>query len=412
MDTMTLRKRLTIIAAVLVSGCETARPPEPAPERDPPGPALRLLNVEFRLAAMEAGLGVTDISGRADRLESIAFLRRHLARTVDAVQKPDAAQWAKVRVDLLEVGEDLIRIDAEGTLARISAMGRHACNEGLQDVFTALRQTEGNPAAALSADVRALLGDAEQQRREARRWVMVGLVSRAGVDAASTVSAAYSLSRLATSGAPRRLTSFLRPGEMAVLEAAGTGGRVTVRVLAAHGVLALTDAEIYALAQAGVLSAAAIQLLAMNKAATYDAGAFGQWVSAAQTGPPRGGNPAAADYQVKHCGPREYRLPPGAGEEGIWADGIRQADGTILEAKYVGQPGKSPYVPNSQCPDHVCAKVLRETLDEFRRYAQLLRTPGVPARALEVITNDAGAADFFRRLMRELGIAGQVVVRP
>jgi hypothetical protein len=49
---------------------------------------------------------------------------------------------------------------------------------------------------------------------------------------------------------------------------------------------------------------------------------------------------------------------------------------------------------------------------EFLRYAAVIRDPASPAVALEVITNDARAVPFFESVLAELGIPGNVVVRP
>lgn len=53
-----------------------------------------------------------------------------------------------------------------------------------------------------------------------------------------------------------------------------------------------------------------------------------------------------ARYQVRVAGPTEYRVLV---KPETWADGIRDADCSLLDAKHVGDPAeKSPYVdPNT-----------------------------------------------------------------
>jgi hypothetical protein len=89
----------------------------------------------------------------------------------------------------------------------------------------------------------------------------------------------------------------------------------------------------------------------------------------------------------------------------------RAADQHLLEAKYVGDPGRSPYVPDSSAPPFIREQVLNETEDEFRRYAAVVGDSGTPAKGLEVITNDHRAVPYFQSLQK-YNIPGQVVGRP
>ena len=49
-------------------------------------------------------------------------------------------------------------------------------------------------------------------------------------------------------------------------------------------------------------------------------------------------------------------------------------------------------------------------LEQFSRYAAVLKDPATPAVGLELILNDARAVPFFESLMRELGTPGRIVV--
>jgi hypothetical protein len=144
----------------------------------------------------------------------------------------------------------------------------------------------------------------------------------------------------------------------------------------------------------------------------YDRKAFENWTSGAESGPPKNMKPDALEYQVRHAGRLEYKLPPGAGQEGVWADGIRHSDGYLIETKFVSNPSASPYVPGSSCPAFVRDEVLKELHSELSRYARIFQVPGTPARGLEIITNDPRSAELFRGLLRQYGIPGQVVVLP
>ena len=56
-------------------------------------------------------------------------------------------------------------------------------------------------------------------------------------------------------------------------------------------------------------------------------------------------------------------------------------------------------------------RVHEELIQQFRRYAAIIRDPKTPAVGVEIITNDIRAAAFFEGLMTALGLQGRVVVR-
>src|SRR5262249_46076545 len=98
--------------------------------------------------------------------------------------------------------------------------------------------------------------------------------------------------------------------------------------------------------------------------------------------------------------------------EKVWADGIRAEDQTLLDAKFIDKPGRSPFIEGSDCPDFIRDKILPQIDDEFRRYAAVISDSNTPVKALEVITNDARAVPYFEGLLEKYGIPGNVVVRP
>lgn len=75
----------------------------------------------------------------------------------------------------------------------------------------------------------------------------------------------------------------------------------------------------------------------------------------------------------------------------------------------MGDPKNSPFI---NLENRIQEGIRNQVRDEFARYAAAIRDPASPAIALEVITNESRAVPFFESLLRELGIPGNVVVRP
>lgn len=115
-------------------------------------------------------------------------------------------------------------------------------------------------------------------------------------------------------------------------------------------------------------------------------------------------------YEIQHTGSYNYQVT-GGGEK-VWADGIELQSRSLLEAKYVGTPGRSPFIEGSQCYPFVRAKIVGQVEDEFRRYAAVLKDPSTPVKTLRVIINNQDAVPFFEKLLAKYGIQGQVVVAP
>jgi hypothetical protein len=140
-----------------------------------------------------------------------------------------------------------------------------------------------------------------------------------------------------------------------------------------------------------------------------DLKAFAAWIEQAPKQRIRE-NSNALRFQVKHGGPEEI-LVSGGGER-VWADGADLGRARLLEIKHIDSPDKSPYVPDSLCNEEIRALIREQTLDQFRRYAAVLQDKATPAVALEVITNEVRAVPFFKSLMQETGLVGDVVVKP
>jgi RHS repeat-associated protein len=128
-----------------------------------------------------------------------------------------------------------------------------------------------------------------------------------------------------------------------------------------------------------------------------------------KTGAPKGGGANQA-YQVRAVGSTEYHATGGGTQ--VWADGLDFNTSELLDAKYVGNAGRSPFVPGGKVPDFIQAKIDAKMNDEFSRYAAVINDPGNPLVGLRVITNEPGAVPYFTDLMQQRGIPGSVVVDP
>ena len=134
------------------------------------------------------------------------------------------------------------------------------------------------------------------------------------------------------------------------------------------------------------------------------------------------GSRVADVYERRVAGPDTYRLvkrDPETGEiirdaQGktelmFNADGLRGS--TILEAKHVKNPDRSPYIDGSKMPDIVRERVHKELDNQLDRIKQFIEDPGNPLSEVEIITNNKEAEKFFLRKLEEFGLKGTVVVR-
>jgi hypothetical protein len=141
-----------------------------------------------------------------------------------------------------------------------------------------------------------------------------------------------------------------------------------------------------------------------------DPAAFEKWITKAKRRLPRDTPEKALDFQKKYAGAEEI-LAEGGGKE-VWADGARISDAHLLDTKYVGKPGTSPFIEGSACDEGIRQIIRTEEAKQFSRYAAVISDPATPAVGLEVIVNDARALPFFESLLAEFGIPGRVVVKP
>jgi hypothetical protein len=115
-------------------------------------------------------------------------------------------------------------------------------------------------------------------------------------------------------------------------------------------------------------------------------------------------------YERAQTGTVNYLIKGGGTQ--VWADGVRAADAHVLEAKYIDNPARSPYIAGSACPPFVREAAQAQADKEFQRYAAVLADPNNPVHEMEVITSDKRAVAFFNGLLKKYQIRGRVVVRP
>lgn len=139
----------------------------------------------------------------------------------------------------------------------------------------------------------------------------------------------------------------------------------------------------------------------------FEPTAVERWRDRLQTKPTPNNNARDA-FEIQHTGPDNF-LVQGGGEQ-VWADGIRPSDGLLLDAKCIDNPGRSPFIPTSKCPDFIRQNAIEQVDDELRRYAAVIADPATPVRGLEVIISDLAAKPLFESLLKKYGIPGRVVL--
>ncbi|WP_257452687.1 restriction endonuclease fold toxin-2 domain-containing protein [Archangium lipolyticum] len=140
-----------------------------------------------------------------------------------------------------------------------------------------------------------------------------------------------------------------------------------------------------------------------------DLEAFKKWIEKVKRRPAREDS-ESYKYQRKHAGPEEMQVS-GGGEE-VWADGARLDKARLIEVKHIGDAERSPFIAGSKCAEKARTMILNALMDEFARYAAVIKDPNTPVVELEVIVNDSRAVPLFEQLLKNFGIPGEVVVRP
>ncbi|HZI04160.1 MAG TPA: restriction endonuclease fold toxin-2 domain-containing protein [Archangium sp.] len=186
------------------------------------------------------------------------------------------------------------------------------------------------------------------------------------------------------------------------------GGRVGNAVGTSPGVVPGTGVA-PAFAAAGGRSAGGGTPTEGVKPKKVNLNAFKAWLGKVKRRPAREGS-EAYKYQRKHAGPEELEVS-GGGEQ-VWADGARVEQARLLEVKHIGDAERSPFIAGSKCAEKARTMILNALMDEFARYAAVIKDPNTPAVGLEVIVNDSRAVPLFEHLMKIFSIPGEVVVRP
>lgn len=111
-------------------------------------------------------------------------------------------------------------------------------------------------------------------------------------------------------------------------------------------------------------------------------------------------------FEIQHTGEWNYQIEGGGTK--IFIDGYR--DRTILEAKYINDPDRSPYIPSSKIPDFIRQKIVKQMRDEFQRIGNVINDPDNPFDSLEIITNHPEAKAFFEKLLLDFNIPASVII--
>lgn len=415
-------RALLLAIAVFAVGCSHLETVRRMDSREVATGLLRLEidSAQLEKTVMQRGLESKTFNARPLR-EDIRYSAELLKRAVGTPgADPTLLGAAQAGLNITGLEYDLLRTDVEATSRGVDKTVRSSCALGLGAVQEGMAALRKDPAWATREvlELNRVLVTAEDQRDAVMTVAPKANALRAGVTAAQIASGALALKTLVQTGpaALSRLIAWLRGarGEMAMLEFAAVGANgVGARVISSAGALTLTDAEVIALAQVGQLSATAVSLymLANGKPPKVpDPKAFENW---ARSAPKRLVKPGTERlrYQIKQCGPEEALITSADGKVKIWADGTRAADSYLLEAKFVGAPETSPYIEGSTCNAEVRAMIRGEMVQEFEKYAAVIRDPNTPAMALEVVINDARAVAYFEGILNELGIPGHVIVR-
>ena len=117
-------------------------------------------------------------------------------------------------------------------------------------------------------------------------------------------------------------------------------------------------------------------------------------------------NTQANLFEIEQTGPFNFTVP-GGGEQ-VDIDGFEGA--TILEAKFINNPSRSPFVEGSDIPDQIREQIIRRERDQFRRLKAVISDPNVPFNRVEIRINDERGVAFFESLLSEFEIPGDVVV--
>jgi len=291
-----------------------------------------------RLAQIQVGLDrvkpllVAD-QGKSFQLNAVDRVSRHVAVTARRLPEratQDELQAGAVGVNLAGLAYDVIRLDAGGTYIGLGGVVHRSARKLRDELVEAMDRFETEPAWA-NRDVETIERSVfrmAQIRDNAADQLANANFMRAGVQSAAVTSGALGMVELSFGGAVMftRLIEMMKAGgtEFGALAVVGEGGAVALQFAAAGKAIALTEVEIAALVNAGILSAASwnLMMMASGKSKRADPKQFQQWVDLQPKRPADRGKPRD-EYQVKQCGGEKEPLVQAESGSKVWADGTR-----------------------------------------------------------------------------------------
>jgi hypothetical protein len=380
----------------------------------------RLAEIQVRLDRVKPLL-VAD-QGKSFQLNVVDRVSQHVAvvtRRLPERATGNELQAGAVGVNLASMMYDFIQLDADATYIGLGGVVHAPARRSRDALFTAMDQFVADPAWAnrnVEAIERQIFGLALIRDNAADQLGNANFF-RAGVESAAVTSGALGAVELSYGGAAAftRLIQLMKAGgtELGALAVvAEGGGALAIRFAAAGRSIALTEVEIAALVDAGILSAASwsLMMMASGQSKRADPKRFQAWVDSVPTRPAETNTPAL-QYQAKHCGPKEYLVAAENGKQ-VWADGVRAGDAMLVEAKHSSSLERTPFDLSSKLPVKVQDSIRTKQLNELLRYAEVIRDPSTPAVGVEIVTNSPTAVRYFEELLRDAGLPGRVVVKP
>jgi hypothetical protein len=132
--------------------------------------------------------------------------------------------------------------------------------------------------------------------------------------------------------------------------------------------------------------------------APADQAAAAAWAATLNTRDPNYGTPDDIAYQIRTAGQPERYMPTGTGG-GVWADGYRDTDGAIVDAKHVRQQGCSPRTLAGLNEEQFATQLLApRDHNEVERYGEAIANPNNHARYLEIDTDDPETVGYWQYL--------------
>jgi hypothetical protein len=140
----------------------------------------------------------------------------------------------------------------------------------------------------------------------------------------------------------------------------------------------------------------------------HDQAAAAAWAAGLQTRDPVYGTPDDIAYQIRTAGQPERYLPTADGS-GVWADGYRDTDGALVDAKHVRNQGCSPRtLQGLQEENRATGFLIGKDDDEISRYGDAVTNPANHAQYLEVDTDDEETVGYWQYLAAQNHVPSDV----